>query len=90
MKIAVFWVVAPCSLVEVYRRFVISLMMEAANTSGTSESFYRLHGATTQKTSIFSDQVGHKHLTLECFARDSSVKNSGLYSQDPFDVLNDQ
>jgi hypothetical protein len=31
----------------------IALMMEAASTSETSESFIRLHGATTQKTAIF-------------------------------------
>jgi hypothetical protein len=32
MKMAVFWVVAPCSLVEVYRRFraIIALMMEGS------------------------------------------------------------
>jgi hypothetical protein len=43
MKMAVFWVVAPCSLVEVYQRFrgpcclhhQIALMMEAARTSET-------------------------------------------------------
>jgi hypothetical protein len=45
MKMAVFWVVAPCSLVEVYRRFrgscclhhqgdeIIALMMEAASNN---------------------------------------------------------
>jgi hypothetical protein len=38
---AVFWVVAPCGLVEVYLRFRgIALMMEAANTSETSVNFY--------------------------------------------------
>jgi hypothetical protein len=50
MKMAVFWVVAPCSLVEVYRCFrgacclhhpLIALMMEAANTSETLISFYQ-------------------------------------------------
>jgi hypothetical protein len=54
MMIAVFWVVAPCILVEVYKRFrgsccpiirAMALMMEAAST--------RLHGATTQKAAIF-------------------------------------
>jgi hypothetical protein len=40
MKMAVFWVVAPCSLVEVYRRF-IALMMEAASTSETSVNFHQ-------------------------------------------------
>jgi hypothetical protein len=41
----VFWVVAPCSLVEVYRHFrgvcYIALMMEAASTSETSANFYQ-------------------------------------------------
>jgi hypothetical protein len=32
----------------------IALMMEAASTSETSVDFTRLHGATTQKTSIFT------------------------------------
>jgi hypothetical protein len=50
MKMAAFCVVAPCSLVEVYRRFrgtcclhhqVIALMMEAASTSEMSVNFYR-------------------------------------------------
>jgi hypothetical protein len=34
MKIAVFWVVAPCSLVD-------ALMMEAARTSETLVNFYQ-------------------------------------------------
>jgi hypothetical protein len=38
MKMAVFWVVAPCSLVEVYQRFIRA--MEAARTSETLVSFY--------------------------------------------------
>jgi hypothetical protein len=50
IKMAVFWVVAPCSLVEVHRSFrgaccllyqAITLMMEAANTSETSLNFYQ-------------------------------------------------
>jgi hypothetical protein len=51
MKTAVFWIVAPCNLVEVYRRFrdaclkaaraMIALMMEAASTSKTSVNFYQ-------------------------------------------------
>jgi hypothetical protein len=36
MMIVVFWVVAPCSLVEVY-----ALMMEAARTSETLVNFYQ-------------------------------------------------
>jgi hypothetical protein len=51
MKMAVFWVVAPCSLLEVYRRFsgacrlhhqvLIALMIEAASTSETSVKLYQ-------------------------------------------------
>jgi hypothetical protein len=38
----VFWDVAPCSLVEVYRRLRgIALMMEAQSTSETSVTFYQ-------------------------------------------------
>jgi hypothetical protein len=50
-KMAVFWVVALCSLVYVYRRFkgsfclhyqgLITLMMKAASTSETSINFYQ-------------------------------------------------
>jgi hypothetical protein len=41
-KMAVFWVVAPCVLVEVYQRFSgIALMMEAARTSETLVNFYQ-------------------------------------------------
>jgi hypothetical protein len=39
-EMAVFWVVAPCSLVEIYRPF-IALMMKAASTSETSVNFYQ-------------------------------------------------
>jgi hypothetical protein len=52
-KMAVFWVVVPCSLVEVYQCFrgpcclhhqgdesLIALMMEAARTSETLVNFY--------------------------------------------------
>jgi hypothetical protein len=44
---AVFWDVAPCSLVEVYQRFRgpclgIALMMEAARTSETLVNFYQI------------------------------------------------
>jgi hypothetical protein len=40
MKMAVFWVVAPCSLAEVYRRFR-AMMIEAARTSETLVNFYQ-------------------------------------------------
>jgi hypothetical protein len=48
---AVFWVVAPCNVVEVYQRFrglcclhhhpLIALMVEAASTSETLVNFYQ-------------------------------------------------
>jgi hypothetical protein len=51
MKMAVFWVVAPCSPVEIYQRFRgpvgpddagrFALMMEAATTSETLVNFYQ-------------------------------------------------
>jgi hypothetical protein len=45
-KLVVFWVVAPCSLVHVYRRFsyacrAITAIMEAASTSEMSGNFYQ-------------------------------------------------
>jgi hypothetical protein len=51
---AVFWVVAPCSLVEIYRRFrgaYIALMMEAASTSESSVNFYRTTRRNNQEDS---------------------------------------
>jgi hypothetical protein len=43
VKMADFWVAAPCSLVEVYRHFrgTAALMMETASTSETSVNFYQ-------------------------------------------------
>jgi hypothetical protein len=38
MKMAVFWDVAPCSLVETDRHFI--LVMDAVRTSGTLVNFY--------------------------------------------------
>jgi hypothetical protein len=46
MKMAVFWVVAPCSLVEVYRRFRGPCCLH-------HQGDIALHGPTTQKTAIF-------------------------------------
>jgi hypothetical protein len=62
---AVFWDVAPCSPVEVYRRFrggcclhhqdddggVIDLMMEAASISETSVNFYETTRRNTPEDS---------------------------------------
>jgi hypothetical protein len=53
---AVFWVVAPCILVEVYRRFslLIALMTEAESTSETSVNFY-------QTTRRYNPEDSHLH-----------------------------
>jgi hypothetical protein len=69
MKIAVFWVVAQCGLVQVYRRSRDACCLryqgyesspwwwrEKAPLKRRSTSI-RLHGATTQKAAIFRDQV---------------------------------
>jgi hypothetical protein len=61
-KMVVFWVVAPCSLVEVYRRFrgpcclhrQIALMLEAERTSETLVNFYK----TTQR---YNPEDSHHH-----------------------------
>jgi hypothetical protein len=61
---AVFWIVAPCYIVEVYRHFrgacclitrTASLMMEAAGTFQNVGKF--LHGATIQKTAIIDEDI---------------------------------
>jgi hypothetical protein len=53
MTMAVFWDVTPCSLLEVYRRF-IALTMDAAGTSETSVNFYR----TTRR---YNPEDNHRH-----------------------------
>jgi hypothetical protein len=53
MKMAVFWDVVPCSLVDIDRCFSVTLMMEAVSSSETLVSI-KLHGATFQKTAIFN------------------------------------
>jgi hypothetical protein len=52
-KTAVFWVVAPCCLVEVYQHFE-ALMMEAARTSETLVNFY-------QTTRRYNPEDSHLH-----------------------------
>jgi hypothetical protein len=61
MKMAVFWIVPPCSLVEVTNISemlassvikVIALMMEASSASEMLVTSTRIHG-TTQNTDIF-------------------------------------
>jgi hypothetical protein len=57
-KIAVFWAVAPCSLVEALaasiNRAVIALMMEAARTSEKLVNFY-------QTTRRYTPEDSHLH-----------------------------
>jgi hypothetical protein len=59
MNMAVFWVVVPCSLVEVYQRFrgpvLITLMMKAARTSETLVNFY-------QTTQCYNPEDSHLHV----------------------------
>jgi hypothetical protein len=45
---AVFWVVAPCSMIEVYRCF-----RGACCLHHQGETYTRLYGATTKKTAVF-------------------------------------
>jgi hypothetical protein len=52
MKMAVFWVVAPCILVEVYRRFGGACCLHYQGDDHPDDVGSR-HGATTQKTAIF-------------------------------------
>jgi hypothetical protein len=68
MKIAVFWVVALCSLVEVYRRFrAIALMMEAASTSETSTNFYQTIRRNNPDGSHLHNLKYCKDIRLCCF-----------------------
>jgi hypothetical protein len=57
MKMAVFWVVAPCSLIVNHQGDLIALMMEAGSTSETSVNFYQ-----TTRRSHRPDDEGSKHL----------------------------
>jgi hypothetical protein len=76
LKMVVFWVVATCSLVEVYRRVRGTCSLhhqgrdEAASTSETSVNFYQTHGATTQMTAVF----------ILAAVRTSDPTNSDLFS----------
>jgi hypothetical protein len=54
MKLAVSWVVAPCSLVEFYQRFRGTFCLHHQCDRPST----RLHGATTQKTAILIAQGG--------------------------------
>jgi hypothetical protein len=80
MKMAVFWVVGPCSLVEVYRRFrgacclhnegnelLIALMMATASTSETSVNFHQ----TTQRN---NPEDSHLHLLSYLYPKTFRLK----------------
>jgi hypothetical protein len=72
MKMTVFWVVAPCSLVA---GSVIRAIMEAASTSKTSVNFY-------QTIRRYNPEDSHAH-TLKVVHQVLSVKYIGLqYSRD--------
>jgi hypothetical protein len=76
IKMAAFWVVAPCSLVEIYWRFRAALCLHHKDDVGAMSPWWWrhkvqlkhrwtstiLHGATTQKTAIFIF-VAFRHLT---------------------------
>jgi hypothetical protein len=51
-KMTVFWVVAPCSLVEVFQRSIIAQLMEAARTSETLVKLY-------QTTRLYNPEDSH-------------------------------
>jgi hypothetical protein len=72
-KVAVFWIVAPCSLVDVYERFRGPCCLHHQGDYSST----RLYGATTQKTAIFiiisSVHISHYITT----AVDSAAKYNG-------------
>jgi hypothetical protein len=83
-KIAVFWVVAPCSTnvsevlaASIFRATAITLMMEAARTSGTLVNFYQ----TTQRYNPKDNHLNVKHVQYNTisFALTSRHPESHLY-----------
>jgi hypothetical protein len=73
MKMVIFWVIAPCSLEEVHRRFrgvchlhhqgsssIIAPMIEAARTSETSVNFYHtIRRNNSDRNAVFRDLSMH-------------------------------
>jgi hypothetical protein len=59
MKMAVFWDVVPCCLVEVYRHIRGELMMEAASTSEMSANFYQTTQRNIPEEVIFKECFGY-------------------------------
>jgi hypothetical protein len=60
MKMTVFWDVAPCSLVEIDRRFR-GAMMEAVTTSETSVNFYQTTRHNIPEDSRIQDSNSRKY-----------------------------
>jgi hypothetical protein len=81
MQMAVFWIVAPCSLVEVYQRFRGTCCLHHQGTHSSPwwwrqqvplKRWYtstRIHGATTQKTAIFISPAVWNIIFLVCSLR---------------------
>jgi predicted nucleotidyltransferase len=63
VKMAVFWVVAPCSMVEVYRRF--TLIMEAAYTYEMSVQYYENDGDGFLYSTVTEDEMWAHHYDYE-------------------------
>jgi hypothetical protein len=74
MKIVVFWVVATCSLVEVYQRFrgPCSLHLPAPRASETLLNFY-------QTTGRYNPEDSHLHHKPVCETYDTE----GMHRQNP-------
>jgi hypothetical protein len=76
MKMTVFWDVAPCSLVEVYRRFRGTYCL---NHQGDDRSIpTRLHGAISQKTVIIEEQMFARSWRLQYFVQHENRAKSAL------------
>jgi hypothetical protein len=76
MKMAVFWIIAPCSLVEVYHRQGDDgrLMMEAASTSEMSVNFYQTARRNNPEDSHLHQRV-HKSPQLVPFLKQLNSVN---------------
>jgi hypothetical protein len=66
IKMAVFWVAAPCSLVGVYRR-LITLMMEAASISETSVNCYQITRRNNSEDSHINTSVVSNGISRSLF-----------------------
>jgi hypothetical protein len=76
MKMTVFWGVAQCSLVEVYRRFIV-LMIETASTSETSVNFYQTKGRNAPENNHLQDYSASttRSLNVPC----GTICNQNVY-----------